>query len=33
MALVAFEVRSFDDGDNGRGNEVDGSEDGFVVLS
>ena len=36
--LVASEVCSFDDGDGGGGNEVDGNEDecnedGFVVLS
>ena len=31
--LVASEVCSFDDGDSGGGNEVDGNEDGFVVLS
>ena len=31
--LVTSEVCSFDDGDSGGGNEVDGNEDGFVVLS
>ena len=38
MALVASEVCSFDDGDNGGGHEVDGNEDEhnegvFIALS
>ena len=29
MALVASEICSFDDGDNGDGHEVDGNEDEY----